>query len=81
MFQMLDKIDRKLRARIETVAVTAERCGERGIVDWAVRAAHDAVALGKLRDKDAATLDRLEGTFASEFYSNANSDGGNSVYA
>lgn len=81
MFQMLDKIDRRLRARIENVALIAERCGESGIVDWAVRAANDAVALGKLRDKDAATLDRLEGTFSNEFYSNDNSNGGTSVYA
>jgi hypothetical protein len=80
MFQMLDKIDRKLRARIEDVALTAERCGERGIVDWAIRAANDAVALGKLRDKDKATLERLEGTFDGDFY--RNSDGGRtSVYA
>lgn len=74
MFQMLDRIDRKLRNRIEKVALTAEKCGERGIVEWAVRAANDAVALGKLRDKDAATLDRLEDTFANDFY--RNSDGG-----
>ena len=80
MFQMLDKIDRKLRARIEAVAKTAENCGERGVVDWAVRAANDAVALGRVRDKDMQTLERLEGTFAHEFY--RNSDGENSyIYA
>jgi len=50
MFQMLDNIDRKLRNRIEKVASTATQCGERGIVDWAVRAANDAVALGHIRE-------------------------------
>lgn len=79
MFQMLDKIDRKLRNRIENVAEIAQNCGESGIVDWAVRAANDAVALGRVRDKDLRTLERLEGTFAHDFY--RNSDGGNSVYA
>lgn len=80
MFQMLDKIDRKLRTRIETVASTAEKCGERGIVEWAVRAANDAVALGKLRDKDAATLTRLEDTFNGDYYRNSNRSD-SSVYA
>lgn len=70
MFQMLDNIDRRLRNRIEAVAETAKNCGENGIVDWAVRAANDAVVLGKLRDKDRETLERLEGTFANDFYRN-----------
>jgi hypothetical protein len=70
VFQMLDKIDVALRVRIERVASTARECGERGIVVWAVRAAEDAVALGKVRDKDLRTLERLEGTFSDDFYSN-----------
>lgn len=85
MFQMLDKIDRMVRFRLETVAETARECGEQGIVAWAVRAAEDAVALGKVRDKDMKTLERLEGTFNHDFYrDNGNSNGGSeraSVYA
>jgi hypothetical protein len=80
MFQMLDRIDKRLRTRIEDVAKTASKCGERGIVDWAVRAANDAVALGRIRDKDLRTLERLEGTFADEFYRNSNG-GTPSVFA
>jgi hypothetical protein len=68
MFQNLNKIDVALRNRIEKVASTAQKCGERGIVDWAVRAAHDAIALGHIRDKDLQTLTRLEGTFSDDFY-------------
>lgn len=83
MFHTLNRIDRKLRDRIEAVATVAAKCGERGIMDWAVRAAHDAVALGRVRDKDLRTLERLEGTFADEFYSNSNGGdtASNSVYA
>ena len=71
MFQMLDKIDAHLRERIETVASTARVCGEHGIFDWAVRAADDALMLGKVRDKDLQTLERLEDTFNHDFYRNA----------
>lgn len=71
MFQKLDTLDRKLRARIEKVAATARKCGETGIVAWTARAAEDALVLGRIRDKDMDTLARLERTFASDFYSNS----------
>lgn len=81
MFQMLDRIDRRLRNRLEKVANTARECGESGIVDWAVRAANDAIVLGKLRDRDVATLDRLEDTFSHDFYRNSNGGKRFTVYA
>lgn len=69
-----DRFDTALRARIERVARVAERFGERGIVDWSRRAVNDAVALGRARDRDIATLTRLEGTFNDDFY-NGNARG------
>ena len=63
MFQMLDRVDKALRVRIERVATKAARDGERGIVEWALRATDDALALGRLRDRDRATLARLEDTY------------------
>jgi hypothetical protein len=82
MFQALDRIDRKLRVRLEEVAMKADRFGERGIVDWAKRATQDALMLGKLRDRDVAALERLEDTFGHDFY-NGNGAGsrGNPLYA
>lgn len=65
----LDQIDRKLRERVERIANTARNYGDSGIVAWAVRAADDAVALGRIRDKDIETLRRLEDTYGHEFYS------------
>lgn len=84
MFQMLDNIDRAIRLRIERVADTARQCGENGIVAWAVRAAEDAITLGKVRDKDMRTLERLEDTFNHDFYRDNSNSGGEqrtSVYA
>ena len=69
MFQMLDRVDKALRNRIERVAKEAARAGDNGVVEWAVRATDDALALGRLRDRDRATLDRLEDTYGHEFYS------------
>jgi hypothetical protein len=68
-----DRFDTALRARIERVARVAERFDERGIVEWSRRAVNDALALGRARDRDIATLTRLEGTFADEFYNGGNS--------
>ena len=73
MFQMLDRVDKALRTRIERVATVAARSGDRAIVEWAVRATDDALALGRMRDRDRAKLDRLEDTYGHEFY---NTDGG-----
>jgi len=73
MFQMLDRVDKALRVRIERVAQCAARDGERGIVEWALRATDDALALGRLRDRDRATLARLEDTYGHE---QLNSNGG-----
>ena len=66
MFQMLDRIDKALRTRIERVATVAAREGDLGIVEWALRATDDALALGRLRDRDRATLARLEDTYGHE---------------
>lgn len=66
MFQMLDRVDKALRVRIERVATKAARDGDRGVVEWAVRATDDALALGRLRDRDRATLARLEDTYGHE---------------
>lgn len=68
MFQMLDRVDKALRKRIERVAVKAAHAGDSGVVEWAVRATDDALALGRLRDRDRATLDRLEDTYGNDFY-------------
>jgi hypothetical protein len=77
-----DRFDTALRARIERVARVAERFGEYGIVEWSRRAVHDAVALGRARDRDIATLTRLEGTFADDFYSgNGGSTANQPIYA
>jgi len=66
MFQMLDRVDKALRARIEAVATRAAVDGDRGIVEWALRATDDALALGRMRDRDRATLARLEDTYGHE---------------
>lgn len=82
MFQMLDKIDRKLRDRVERVADIALQYGDEGVVEVLQRAVNDALFLGKLRDKDAERLARLEETYSHEFYSNRGSaKHANSVYA
>jgi hypothetical protein len=75
-----DRFDSALRARIERVARVAERFGENGIVDWSRRAVNDAVALGRARDRDIATLTRLEGTFNDDYYNGGNASS-NSVFA
>lgn len=67
-FQNLSRLDRRIRERIERIADVAERFGENGIVDWALRATADAQALGRLRDRDIANLERIERTFDSDFY-------------
>jgi hypothetical protein len=74
-----DRFDTALRARIERVARVAERFGERGIVEWSRRAVNDAMALGRARDRDIATLTRLEGTFSDEYYSGGQTS--STVYA
>jgi hypothetical protein len=75
----LDLIDRKLRERVERIANTARKYGDTGIVAWTVRAADDALALGRIRDKDIETLRRLEDTYGHEYYSHSGS--GNIVHA
>lgn len=70
MFQMLDKIDKAIRERVERIAKTAAQSGDRAIVEWAIRATDDALALGRIRDRDLDTLKRLEDTYGHEFYSN-----------
>lgn len=73
MFHNLDNFDKRVRARVEKVVAVAEKFGDRGIVAWAVRAAEDAAVLGRIRDKDIKTLERLEDTYGHEFYRNSNS--------
>lgn len=68
MIHKLNKIDRKLRDRVEKIATIAKQNGDDGIVAWTIRAAEDALALGRIRDKDIATLERLEDTYGHEFY-------------
>lgn len=70
MFQMLDKIDKAIRERVERIANTAAQTGDVAIVEWAIRATDDALALGRIRDRDLDTLKRLEDTYGHEFYSN-----------
>jgi hypothetical protein len=82
MFNMLNKIDQKLRKRLEFVAVKAVEFGDRGVVEWANRAAQDALFLGRMRDRDVANLQRLEATYNDDFYSgNAPARSGELVYA
>lgn len=68
MIHNLDKIDRNLRERVERIANTARKHNDNGIVAWSIRAADDALALGRIRDKDIATLERLEENYGHEFY-------------
>lgn len=70
MFQMLDRIDKAIRKRVERIATVAAQSGDTGIVEWAIRATDDALVLGRLRDRDLDTLKRLEDTYGHEFYSN-----------
>lgn len=79
MFEMLNKIDRKLRERVEFVAKSAMQFGDNGVVEWAERAASDALFLGRIRDRDVKALERLEGTYNNGYYRNRR--GGNSLYA
>jgi hypothetical protein len=69
MFRTLDKLDKALRVRLVKVAGKAAEFGDQGVVDWANRATNDALVLGRLRDRDVQTLDRLEGTYGTDFYS------------
>lgn len=68
MFEMLNKIDRKLRERLEAVASKAVEFNDQGVFDWALRASSDALALGRMRDRDLANLTRLEETYNHDFY-------------
>jgi hypothetical protein len=77
MFQVLDRLDSRLRARLEKVATVASQSGDRGVVEWTARATQDALALGRLRDRDVAALERLEDTYSHDFYRNR----GNPAYA
>ncbi len=70
MFQMLNRIDRQLRERLEKVTLKAAEFGDNGVVQWAARAAEDAQTLGRVRDRDVKALERLEGTYNGEFYNN-----------
>jgi hypothetical protein len=52
------------------VLTTALLHNEQGIIEWATRAVADAGRLNRLRDRDVATLQRLERHFnGSQFYS------------
>lgn len=77
MFRQINQLDLNVRRRVERVASTALAFGDRGIVEWAGRAVADALALGKLRDRDVATLQRLEDTYGHDYYNTRN--GGNST--
>lgn len=79
MFDVLDKIDKKLRERVERVANIALRFGDNGVVEWAQRATNDALFLGKLRDRDVENLQRLEDTYSHDFY-RGNTERGASTY-
>jgi hypothetical protein len=81
MFHVLNRIDRKLRERVEHVARTAAQFGEQGVTEWAERAARDAVALGHLRERDVRTLERLEDTFSHDFYRGNCRSGSDPIYA
>lgn len=81
MFQMLDKIDCKLRERVERIADTALQFGDAGVVEMLQRAVDDALFLGRLRDKDAERLARLEETYNHDFYRNRGSAERNTIYA
>ena len=62
------QLDRATIDRINRVYEVANRFGERGVMSWAERAAADAAALNKLRERDERTLNRLEDTFNHDFY-------------
>lgn len=51
------------------VLVVATAHGEDGVIDWAQRAISDAASLGRMRDRDVSTLERLKRQFnGSEYY-------------
>jgi hypothetical protein len=77
----IERFDFATRERIERVRAIAERFDENGIVEWATRAVHDAVALGRARDRDIATLTRLEKDFSSDFYNGGGTERANPIYA
>lgn len=67
-FRTLDKVDKALRERVETVAGKAVQFGDTGVVEMLVRATDDALALGRMRDRDVQALERLEDTYGHKFY-------------
>lgn len=67
-FRTLDRVDRALRNRVEKVATKAALNGDRGVVEMLVRATDDALALGRMRDRDVQALERLEDTYGHKFY-------------
>lgn len=64
----LTRLDSDTVQRIGDVLVTAMEYNDVGVVDWASRAVHDARLIGRLRDRDIETLDRLERTYSGRYY-------------
>jgi hypothetical protein len=63
----LTKLDDATVQRIGDVLVTAAQAGDLGVVAWANRAVADAKMLGRLRDKDNETLNRLERNYSGQY--------------
>jgi len=72
MFQMmknLGRVNNDYVVRLAKIVITATVHNEQGVLDWVARAVQDASALGHLRDRDIASLERLEKQFNdSEYY-------------
>lgn len=67
-FRTLDRVDKALRDRVEKVARKAAEQGDQGVVEMLVRATDDALALGRMRDRDIDALNRLEDVYGHTFY-------------
>lgn len=64
----LSALSNDLVRRMGDVLVVATEHGDHDIIDWAARAASDARLLGRLRDRDLSTLERLEKVYSSGYY-------------
>lgn len=70
----MTRLNDNIIERIGDVVGAALLSNDIGVVEWAERATADAKMLGRLRDRDMNTLNRLEGIFSRDFYKAINND-------
>lgn len=64
----LNRLSNQTVLQLGDVITVATENNDHGVVDWAVRALADARAIGRLRDRDVATLQRLQEQYSHDFY-------------